>query len=385
MRLRHQFRLYRNKGRTVHTTPHSAGGQKRCGADGTLPTCEPACEGTRTSCGSGLNAPGMLCTRGPAAQLTADRIEDGAGKQGSQPEDPWPQDRLLVVHTGGGPIRLAGQASGGWNLVNNSDQTGPCRICGEVKELTEEHIPPRAAFNKVKHVESDIKSWLRRQEAADDSRGQVRQGGIRHRTACGKCNNDTGGWYAREYVEWAYRGVDILTRAEPISGSVIDVEMVNCYPLRFLKQCVTMLVQVGSASLGDHEERIRRFILNREDRQLPDEVEIFLALYKGPGARLGGGVGVVNLVSGDIYVLSEVAYAPFAMVLNADAPKPTSFGKINFMRRYSIDERADVTVRFLVGEGHTPYPGDYRDLETVEREAAESRRREAERRRMRED
>jgi hypothetical protein len=68
-----------------------------------------------------------------------------------------------------------------------------------------------------------------------------------------------------------------------------------------------------------------------------------------------------------------VAYPPFGLMLTIDTPLGEDFGRISHFGQFDYNERAEVRVVALVGEVHTPYPGDYRTLEEVLREAAKDR------------
>ena len=71
--------------------------------------------------------------------------------------------------------------------------------------------------------------------------------------------------------------------------------------------------------------------------------------------------------------MSEVAFPPFGILMAFDSPPPeTAFGRINDLRQFGLDDVVDVRLGFLIGEGHTPFPGDYRTRDEVERQAARS-------------
>jgi len=68
--------------------------------------------------------------------------------------------------------------------------------------------------------------------------------------------------------------------------------------------------------------------------------------------------------------MSEVAFPPFGIIMAFDSPPPeTAFGRINPLRQFGPDDVADVRLELLIGEGHTPFPGDYRTRDEVERQA----------------
>lgn len=66
--------------------------------------------------------------------------------------------RQLLENVASDPSSTEGE------LFPSAPAVGPCRICGELKELTEEHIPPRGAFNKQRALSIEIDAVLGRDE-----------------------------------------------------------------------------------------------------------------------------------------------------------------------------------------------------------------------------
>lgn len=90
----------------------------------------------------------------------------------------------------------------------NKRHTGKCCVCGEIRDLSFEHIPPKSAFNNdVKFIAIDFIDWI--QNDGDYKIGKKIRAGLGSRTLCRKCNS-LGGKYAREYKEWAIEGTKIL-------------------------------------------------------------------------------------------------------------------------------------------------------------------------------
>lgn len=83
---------------------------------------------------------------------------------------------------------------------------GICRICGENKELTFEHVPPETVFNKgaVRNVTLDavIKDTVKENKLPWEinyGKGKIKQRGRGGFYLCGDCNSCTGQWYVPEY------------------------------------------------------------------------------------------------------------------------------------------------------------------------------------------
>lgn len=81
---------------------------------------------------------------------------------------------------------------------------GRCALCGETKELSEDHVPPRSAFNNrelfLAHVEiAEANGELRWKPGHSSRRGNV------YRSLCPDCNNFLGTRYNRAYVDFIQR------------------------------------------------------------------------------------------------------------------------------------------------------------------------------------
>lgn len=80
-------------------------------------------------------------------------------------------------------------------LSRRHAQDSRCRICGEPRALTKEHIPPRKAFNTERGRLHSIMDWLKR-DALSAMRGGIhQQGGVWGYTLCKSCNERTGHRY----------------------------------------------------------------------------------------------------------------------------------------------------------------------------------------------
>ena len=120
-------------------------------------------------------------------------------------------------------------------------QTGKCHLCGKQCELTFEHVPPKKAYNNKKvhlinrdifinHIISGNKPW-----DLSGLRYKVSQRGLGGYTLCSQCNNNTGDWYANDYVNFVNAIWDVLAKSNDIE-KVKEVKLKVMYPLRIIKQ-----------------------------------------------------------------------------------------------------------------------------------------------------
>jgi hypothetical protein len=116
---------------------------------------------------------------------------------------------------------------------------GMCNLCGETKELTYEHVPPKGAFNKYKFIiVSPDEYWDGLQNGHEIDR-QPTQGGHGVYSLCEQCNNDTGSWYGRAFIDWCKMGLDFYDKSD---GKGSDCYFTNIRPLRIIKQITTMFL-----------------------------------------------------------------------------------------------------------------------------------------------
>ena len=109
-----------------------------------------------------------------------------------------------------------------------------------MSELTQEHIPPKNAFNsstiKIFPFEETIKtvsrSDLRMPWDTEGLNGSLQQGGHKRYCLCRSCNNNTGQWYMRSYTELANTINAIILNNHAITGKVYSLEIDDIYPLR---------------------------------------------------------------------------------------------------------------------------------------------------------
>ncbi len=113
-----------------------------------------------------------------------------------------------------------------------------CKICGEYKEMTFEHIPPQSAFNN-KGVLLHSLNYISDEsyQIAKKTPQRKHRRGLGEYSLCQSCNNLTGGWYGEAYADWAKQGMSYLDRIEKTVSISLPFYI---KPLNVLKQMATM-------------------------------------------------------------------------------------------------------------------------------------------------
>lgn len=260
---------------------------------------------------------------------------------------------------------------------------GICHICGLSGPLTYEHVPPEKAFNN-RRVFTIAGSELLKAIGLDQFPWDIvknkrikkiqKQNGIGFYTLCGKCNNNTGGWYGGGFVDFVEQGYLHINERGGYSKirneTTESIQFTNVYPLRFIKEIVTMFFSINSPNFAYTHPDLRQFVLNKESRLNSKEYAIYIALMKGSIVRYIGTAGILEIKpqSNITRIVSEISTSPFGFVLEID-PKPDKIlGESNIIglaRDYGFNDRTDIHLKMPVLESNTEYPLDFRTKQKV--------------------
>jgi hypothetical protein len=262
---------------------------------------------------------------------------------------------------------------------------GRCRICGEVRLLTEEHIPPQAAFNWDTAQRHSGEEWLAAEPGSDLGHGNEHQGGISTYTLCQPCNSLTGTRYGAEYAKWA-TAVHLAFQSVPpdpegdndIQPHYYDVTVGNAdfYPGRFVRQALSTMATVSGGLLMQRAPQLIDAILAGTPMKLPEEMGLYLAVF--PERRRGRILPPMiegDLVSGGATLLCDFMHYPFALVLvlaGREYARVTG-ADIGGWLEQSPDEAAKgFHLSTPIARCHTIFPGDYRSLAQLNADIAAS-------------
>lgn len=152
---------------------------------------------------------------------------------------------------------------------------------------------------------------------------------------------------------------------------MIDVELADVYPGRFARQVLATLTSAsGSHHLSARNPEIARILL-QQSCELPGQLRMFVALYRGPRIRMLPPMASINLRQRKPELLMEVAFPPFALTGLLSGPVPENAGlEITDWTEMNFSRRVNARLRFPDGYGWTPFPNDFRSIEEIERQAA---------------
>lgn len=202
---------------------------------------------------------------------------------------------------------------------------GICRLCGDERELTYEHVPPRCAFNREPAKMYRLDQWVVL-ESGGPARYQSQQRGSGYVTLCADCNERRGGaWNVGEFCLWT-KTAAVLIGKFPEGQTVTEASFRPRKPLKplpFTKQIVSMLLALNLPDFGAQHPELRRFVMEKERTGLPEEYRLYLSLCDLPFARWVGRYGFLGItLDGEVETVTatELSYFPFTHVLAIGPP-----------------------------------------------------------------
>lgn len=260
--------------------------------------------------------------------------------------------------------------------MKSAKHLGTCKLCGQFKKLTEEHIPPKNAFNSSDAVVLPFDEVIKVM-TEDEGRmpwdikglnGRIQQGGHKQYCLCQECNNNTGAWYVRAYTDFV-KTIHTMIQKEGLTvGNTYRFVIKNMYPLRIYKAMLTMICDLNNDCLGD--KQLRQFLLNKEEKNIDtSKYSLYMYMVSTQMQRMSGVSGIVKLDDMKNPVLvSEMSAYPvgFALYLNKPKDHITIGQNIDFFSTFDYDTHCDLRfegVPYL--DINSLFPADYRSKNEI--------------------
>lgn len=271
---------------------------------------------------------------------------------------------------------------------------GNCHICGTHTQLSFEHVPPKAAFNDCPVVGKHILELINKNpDEYAAGKGHISQRGAGAYTLCKQCNNDTGTWYGEAFANFAHQSLNTLEYAK---GKPLLHYPFRIYPLRVIKQIITMFFSVNNDQFRCNHPDLVKFVLDKKKHHLDPDIRISVYLTLGPHARFAGGTSIASVeINPDEVSIetmdnalsqyrrnyakslysSEIAFPPLGYVLSFGLePLDSELADISFFAKYPYDDWTSLYLKLPVYPVHTWYPGDYRSKEQLRQNFEENTR-----------
>lgn len=245
-------------------------------------------------------------------------------------------------------------------------QKGICRICKKNTELSFEHIPPKAAFNKyTKFRTVPYLEYVQNSHREDyKPTTKLQQGGIGEYCLCRKCNSFLGNNYVPDYFKMAQVAKTIFQNK---NFKTAKFTTNGISPLRLLKQVIAMFVCMQKAEFTDENPELLSFLKNPKEKNLPDKFRVFMYL------NYFGQIRQLNTMYTNIYgLVNELTFPPLGFVLSIKSDAIFPLTEITHFKNLDEDYRDEVNLELYNHPTHLPFPIDYRSLEEIEETIRES-------------
>ena len=246
-----------------------------------------------------------------------------------------------------------------------SSFVGFCRLCGEYKNLSFEHVPPQSAFNNHQRLLQTMQDKIEERPYSRFRRG------LGKHTLCESCNNLTGGWYGEAFVSWTKQGFEWFDK---VKGEQMLSLPYYIKPLNVLKQSLVMALAMSPESSLKYHRELRRFVLSPRQKYLPPQYRVHVYFNMDGQPRFASGMAVMKVGEGGgaNYIEAEVSLPPFGYSITSPVGDYKSLAdaadlyEITWFSRYNYDEWAVVHLRIPSRETHQPFPLDYRSRDEIE-------------------
>ncbi len=248
---------------------------------------------------------------------------------------------------------------------------GICRLCGDYKKLSFEHIPPKSAFNDQQIVFKTMQDLLRGR-----SHSKFRKG-IGNYSLCQSCNNLTGSWYGEAFVDWTRQG---LVWFDKLGDKSLLSLPYYIKPLQVIKQTLVMALAMTSARTLNYHQDLRHFVMNKKQQYLPPKYQVYTYFNVDGSPRFVSDIAVIKLDSGSAnYVEAEISLPPFGYCISKTVKNLKSLAKhqglyeISWFSKYRYNDWSPVHLRIPAQETYEPLPLDYRTKEEIQSHNSYSR------------
>jgi hypothetical protein len=242
---------------------------------------------------------------------------------------------------------------------------GICRLCGETKELTFEHIPPKKSFNRnTGYTISPVDKAIEAMENEGSFKPTKKQGGIGKLSLCKECNEFLGLNYVDAYTDWVKCGLYVLqTKADIYNIIMPDIE-----PLKIIKQIFSMFISMeeDERCYKKHKE-LCEFVRNPGSNDLPEKYQIHLYLNKEGSVVYKPPMVTASLITHISILCSEFTFLPWGYVMTIDHNNPISrLVNITAFKNHKLDEKSTFTINGVhLLPNYSPFVLDPRTKEEI--------------------
>lgn len=230
-----------------------------------------------------------------------------------------------------------------------------CALCGLVKEMSFEHVPPQSAFN---NKPISIKNHIHLTETSNPQFGGASKSnrGFGRYSLCVSCNNGTGDWYARDFADFAHQGMAYMSSVQEPQLWIEGTYSIK--PLNVIKQIFTMFMSASNGILNQ-DKKLVDALLDKQSKAIPDRYSIYLYSNYSPVKRMMG--LCVNYIGTEkMQNWGEINFQPFGYLL-ADKSDPAHPDQLNItsFKNFEYGQEAQIKLKTRYLRVTNVWPGLY--------------------------
>lgn len=238
---------------------------------------------------------------------------------------------------------------------------GKCHLCGKYEELTFEHVPPKSANNKdrAKLLTGKEIFDTKKLRTGESLRYINQQQGAGNYTLCKECNNNTGDWYAKEYIKFANEIGYILTNQIDLNTSKgIILDSNKLYFQRIIKQVLCMFLSTIQPEYAMEFKDIREYILNKNSTEFNSKkYRISMYLLKNYEISHSGILGLLLKENGETTIrkVAIMNLYPIGFILEIEPPEKNIDDTTDITKFTTLkyDELQNVVMTFTITEKYS--------------------------------
>lgn len=258
-----------------------------------------------------------------------------------------------------------------YKRFQKSNNVDTCAICGQDKELTFEHIPPKSCSNTkityqlatLQEIGEALGGSIKKNVPLNRLQGKrIYQGGIGVQSICSSCNNYAGDYYVRSYGLF-YK--ELKKQLFETEGVVLEPPKLKIRPLPILKEILFMFSAL-SPDLVESFPSIKDFLLNKENQDYPTDLKVYMYATKSNSTRYLKWPYFVNQAGKGLTTMSEIVLPPFGFLLASSISYiDPRLLELSSFKDYSLSEEKELTILMNILPVETPFPMDYRNRSEI--------------------
>lgn len=199
--------------------------------------------------------------------------------------------------------------------------TGHCNICGLVRPLTEDHIPPKGAIRLTQMEMLHLIQVL--SASGSTSKGRLSQDGVKFRTLCGRCNNELlGSHYDLELIRFV-NSVGTILQSSPQLRPRIYVAAI---PQKVMRAIVGHILAFGldRRANGPFEIAMAEYFLD-DTRSLPRDMKLYYWVYPHQSQIIVRDAVLTSLRVKEPVIFKLLKFFPLAFLATWEEPPGYNF------------------------------------------------------------